>query len=640
MGQAETGQALAGSDDRWEALCENFPFGLAIVDAEGRYQAANARFRAILGYSQEQLRSEALTHLTGQPDVSTKAALTRLTRRERDNLTFERYYPRQDGTLLWLNVYVSLVPETPKTPPFLSVVVEDLTERRKSEEALQNQERHARALLELSKSFAAHLELPELVRSLAVGLRRLLPYDALILFLPDTENRTRVYFSRIANGQTAVEEHVFRDVQGSVAGPVFNNAKPLSYTGIPPWVSSDTRNLLETEALNSGCAVPLVRGEHVIAGLTLASFKDNAFAQKDLDLLMQVGTQVAVAVENAERFRRLNESRKRLAGERLYFEDELRLERDFDDIVGQSLGLKYVLEQVRTVAATDTAVLILGETGTGKELIARLIHKLSSRRNHALVRADCAAIPAGLLESELFGHEKGAFTGAIARNLGRIELASKGTLFLDEVGDIPMELQSKLLRVLQEREFERLGSTRTIRADFRLVAATHRDLLQMVEQGQFRRDLYYRLNVFPIRIPPLRERADDIPLLVWHFVRQYARRMNRQIDKIRPEDMNRVMRHSWPGNVRELQNIIERSVVGSPSGVLELAPFTELVRPHDQPAAEIRTLAAAEREHILNALRDTDWVIAGPHGAAQRLGVRRTTLLYKMRRLGITRPPR
>jgi formate hydrogenlyase transcriptional activator len=290
------------------------------------------------------------------------------------------------------------------------------------------------------------------------------------------------------------------------------------------------------------------------------------------------------------------------------------------------------------VAPTDSAVLIVGETGTGKELIARAIHQASLRRGQTLVSTNCSSIPAGLLESELFGHEKGAFTGAVTREIGRIELANKGTLFLDEVGDIPLELQPKLLRVLQEREFERLGSTRTIRVDFRLVAATHRDLAQMVEEGQFRGDLYYRLNVFPIRIPPLRERRDDIPLLTWHFTKKYASRMNKQIDTIRPEDMDALTRYPWPGNVRELQNVIERSVVLSPDSVLRLSPLAELKSTGNSPAGEVQTLADAERVHILQALRSTDWVIGGPHGAAARLGVRRTTLLYKMRKLAIFRP--
>jgi formate hydrogenlyase transcriptional activator len=310
---------------------------------------------------------------------------------------------------------------------------------------------------------------------------------------------------------------------------------------------------------------------------------------------------------------------------------------NIQEIIGESPALRSVLDHVETVATTDSSVLILGETGTGKDLIARALHNLSSRRDGAFIRANCGSIPAGLLESELFGHEKGAFTGAIVREIGRLELANKGTLFLDEVGDIPLELQPKLLRVLQEQEFERLGSGRTIRVDFRLVAATHRDLARMVEDGRFRSDLYYRLNVFPVHIPPLHDRSEDIPLLVWHFAKKYARRMNKQIDVIRAEDMEALARYGWPGNVRELQNVIERSTILSSGAVLKV-PLAELEQAGGGAPPKVRTLADAERRHILQALQETDWVAGGPHGAAAQLGLKRTSLLYKMQRLGICRP--
>jgi len=308
------------------------------------------------------------------------------------------------------------------------------------------------------------------------------------------------------------------------------------------------------------------------------------------------------------------------------------------NMIGESARLKLLLKQVAIVAPTHSTVLILGETGTGKELIARAIHKLSPRRDQPFVSTNCSSIPAGLLESELFGHEKGAFTGAVSREIGRFELADRGTMFLDEVGDIPLELQSKLLRVLQEQEFERLGSARTVKANFRLVAATNRNLAQMVEKGAFRSDLYYRLHVFPIETPPLRERPEDIPLLVWHFVRKYQQTMKKRIDTILPEDMDALVHYSWPGNVRELQNLIERSVILTDGLILHrpLVAQQKHFRRDIQPPA--RTLADAEREHILKSLRETGWVIGGPDGAAARLSVRRTTLLYKMRQLGISRP--
>jgi formate hydrogenlyase transcriptional activator len=308
------------------------------------------------------------------------------------------------------------------------------------------------------------------------------------------------------------------------------------------------------------------------------------------------------------------------------------------EVIGESTNIKRVLKQAEMVAAANSTVLILGETGTGKELIARRIHELSARRGRGLVRADCASIPAGLLESELFGHEKGAHTGAVARNIGRVELANNGTLFLDEVGDIPLELQSKLLRVLQERELERLGSTQTVKVNFRLVAATNRDLRQMVEQGRFRSDLYYRLNVFPIVVPSLRDRSQDIPLLVWHFAKKYALRMDKQIEVIRPNDMEALLHYHWPGNIRELQNVIERCVILSSDGILHYPELAETKLNDNDSRPKAKTLAEVERDHILQTLGETDWVIGGPYGAAVLLQVRRTTLLYKMRRLGILRP--
>jgi formate hydrogenlyase transcriptional activator len=427
-------------------------------------------------------------------------------------------------------------------------------------------------------------------------------------------------------------------MNGSIPGRVFQTSKPYLFAGLPPWLNPELSDVLVNERLKSGCALPLGHDDTVIGILNLACFRENAFTQRDVESLGLIADQVAIAVENALRHRKITESTQRLEEERLYLEEEIRREHDFGEIIGKGPALKNALKQVRKVAATDSTVLILGETGTGKELIARAIHNLGSRRDRTFVSVNCASIPAGLLESELFGHEKGAFTGAVTREIGRVELANKGTLFLDEVGDIPLELQSKLLRVLQEREFERLGSTRAIRADFHLLAATHRDLDEMVKSGAFRSDLYYRLNIFPIEIPALRERQEDIPLLVWHFVKKYAQRMNKKIEKIRAEDMEGLIQYAWPGNVRELQNIIERSVILTDGLILHQPLLAEPKSVRTNAAPVGQTLAEAEREHILNTLRDTDWVIGGAEGAAARLSVRRTTLLYKMRRLGIFRP--
>jgi formate hydrogenlyase transcriptional activator len=348
---------------------------------------------------------------------------------------------------------------------------------------------------------------------------------------------------------------------------------------------------------------------------------------------------VAMAVNNALAFRQIAELHDRLSQEKKYLEEEINLENRFDEIVGESSGLRNVLRQIETVAPTDATVLIQGETGTGKELLARAIHRLSPRTEHTFIKLNCAAIPAGLLESELFGHEKGAFTGAIARKIGRLELAHEGTLFLDEVGELPLDLQPKLLRALQEREIERLGGARPIPVNVRLIAATNRDLAKMVAEKQFRSDLFYRLKVFPVFAPPLRERAADIPVLVRHFVSLHSRRMGKTISTIPPQAMEALAAWKWPGNIRELENFLERAVILSRGPVLHvpLAELEELEEEEDDAVSANPTLQAAERDHILRALREARGMIGGPTGAAAKLGLKRTTLNSKIKKLGIAR---
>jgi formate hydrogenlyase transcriptional activator len=359
----------------------------------------------------------------------------------------------------------------------------------------------------------------------------------------------------------------------------------------------------------------------------------------DIELIENASDITAIAIERHLNDEALRRDHEKEAKRRRYLEEEIRAE--FGTIVGDSRALKASLNLVSVVAPTDSSVLILGETGTGKELIARAIHNLSSRRERAFVKLNCAAIPLGLLESELFGHERGAFTGAVAQKTGRFELADKGTLFLDEVGDIPLELQAKLLRVLQEQEFERLGSNRTHKVDVRLIAATHRDLAAMVKQAAFREDLYYRLKVFPVPVPALRQRTEDIPKLVWHFVALHAQKMNKRIDEIPTDVMEALVRYRWPGNVRELQNFIERAVILSPLSQLR-APIGELEQQfdrHKDSVMPIGGLAQVERDHILRVLDASNWVVGGRNGAAERLGMKRTSLVYRMRKLRISRPP-
>jgi len=633
-------EALRASKERFQRYFELGLIGMAMTSPTKGILEVNDELCRILGYERSELLQKTWPEMTHPDDLADDVAqFNRALAGELDCYTLDKRWVRKDGRVIDSIVSASCVRRPDGSVDYFVGLVQDITERKRFERELKYERDQLRLVLDLNKSFASTLDLAQLFQAFSVGLRSIMRSDAAVLWLPELEkSAVRVHTVDFPEGKGFLNAGLICPMNGSIPGRVFQTSKPYLFGALPPWLNPELQDVLAHEGLKSGCALPLSHDDTVIGILNFACFRENAFTERDVELLGLIADQVAIAVENALRHRKIAESTQRLEEERLYLEEEIRREHDFGEIVGKSPALKNALKQVRKVAATDSTVLILGETGTGKELIARAIHNLSSRRDRTFVSVNCASIPAGLLESELFGHEKGAFTGAVTREIGRVELANKGTLFLDEVGDIPLELQSKLLRVLQEREFERLGSTRAIRADFHLLAATHRDLDEMVKSGAFRSDLYYRLNIFPIEIPSLRERREDIPLLVWHFVKKYAQRMNKKIEKIRAEDMETLIHYSWPGNVRELQNIIERSVILSDGLVLHQPLLAEprSVRTNAAPAAQ--TLADAEREHILNTLRETDWVIGGAEGAAARLSVRRTTLLYKMRRLGIFRP--
>ena len=494
-------------------------------------------------------------------------------------------------------------------------------------------------LLDVNNAVVSNLSLTELFKVIPSRVRLAMQCDAACLSLPDPQKqRLEIHGLDFPEGRGFLQEEAQLPIEGSSPGKAFRTGQPVLFQTAPRALHVSSLQLNYQEGLQSGCFLPLVRGERTLGVLHLLDRHPHRFSEADADFMQQVSNQVAIALDNAMQYREVDESRERLAGETSYLRTEIRAERGFDEILGETPAIQDVLQHISTVAPTNSTVLILGETGTGKELVARAIHNLSSRRDNLFAKLNCAAIPSGLLESELFGHEKGAFTGAIAKKVGRFEVADKGTLFLDEVGDIPPELQPKLLRVLQEQEFERLGSSRSIQVDVRLVAATNQDLGKMVEDRLFRADLYYRLNVFPIRLPALRERREDIPLLVRHFVAHYAKQMNKGIDVVPPETIEALMRYDWPGNIRELQNFVERAVILSQTKTLS-APISELTRPRENSPAAPVTLEDAEREHILQALRETQWVLGGSSGAANRLGMPRTTLIYKMRRLGIARQP-
>jgi formate hydrogenlyase transcriptional activator len=499
----------------------------------------------------------------------------------------------------------------------------------------QAQER-LKLLLELTNQVVSNLELRELLRTVSASVRRVMNFDVVGVMLPDAEGKhLRVFALDFPDSKGFFREETLIPIDGTYPGEAFRTRKPVVKkhhdSGEERYPEHYAR--VVGEGVKSGCLVPLISRDRALGVLALGRRQDSEFDRDEIEFLCQVAGQVAIAVENALAYGEIAELRDKLAQEKLYLEDEIRGEMDFEGIVGQSSALRQVLQLVDTVAPSGSTVLLLGETGTGKELIARAVHDRSRRKDRTFVKLNCAAIPTGLLESELFGHERGAFTGAIAQKVGRLELADQGTLFLDEVGDIPLEIQPKLLRALQEREYERLGSTRTKKVDVRLVAATNRNLEKMIAEDKFRSDLYYRLNVFPIQIPPLRERPEDIPLLVRYFTQKYARRMEKQIDSVPAASMRKLTRWHWPGNIRELENLVERAVILTRGSALEV-PVSDLGNGSAEKAVAAMP-DSSQRDEFLRILKETRGRVGGADGAAARMGLKRTTLISRMKKLGI-----
>jgi formate hydrogenlyase transcriptional activator len=510
---------------------------------------------------------------------------------------------------------------------------------RSYQQLLTRERDRLRLLLQVNNSVISHLELSDLFLAVSSALRDCFHHEYTGLWLfEEGSPRLRCVGMDFPSNRGFIQKIQSLDLTPAEVEEIRSRSPRLvnreEIAQLPPKFASPA----QAENIHSGVSIPLVLGSKPLGILTLGSTGESTFAQEELGLLLQVGDQVALAIENALAYEKVAEARNQLNTEKTYLEDEIRYDHNLEDIVGKSRALRETLSKAEVVAKTDATVLLTGETGTGKELIARLIHNKSSRRDRTFVKLNCAAVPSGLMESELFGHERGAFTGAVATKVGRFELAHQGSLFLDEVGDIALDLQPKLLRVLQEKEFERLGSTRTLKVDARLVAATNRDLAKMVASGEFREDLYYRLAVFPIQLPPLRERREDIPVLVEYFVARYASRMKKRIKEIPTQALQAMTEWTWPGNIRELQNIIERAVILTTGECLEV-PLEELKPPRagrtSTSAARSLNLREVEREAILEALRKTNGRIGGPGGAAALLGLKRTTLQYRMRLLNI-----
>ncbi len=648
---AKTPEPISDNDlSRMESLISAYfnssTLGFSILDADFRYLAVNDALARMHGVPQDEHLGKTLREVLGpvadQIEPEFRKVLS--TAKPRLEVEISGLLPQKAEVGHWIGYYFPIKYGEGGVKSIGAIVLE-VTLHKQMEakvgqlsKGMKHQMDRLQMLLDVGGILAGNWNAAQVFPQISARIRRVLRHEYAGFSLHDSSTGALVRQAEdfpLGKGLTA-EAQINTGNSPGARSLEARSAMIFSREQLQAFDSEIARRFLD-EGLQSLCCVPLLRPHGPLGVLVLGSTRANAFHPDDLSVLNQVAAQLGIALENSRAATEIEELKQRLNEERKYLEEGSRSQGDFGEIIGESAALLKVLDQAATVALSDATVLILGETGTGKELIAHAIHRMSRRKDRSFIKVNCAAIPTGLLESELFGHEKGAFTGAVSQKFGRIELADGGTLFLDEVGEIPLELQPKLLRVLQDQEFERLGSTRTIRVNVRLVAATNRDLARRVTEHLFRNDLFYRLNVFPISIPPLRERREDIPLLVRYFVRKFARRMDRHIESIPKQSMAALTHWSWPGNVRELENLMERSVILSPGPALHV-PIAELKGAEvDDQGPPDDTLSGAEREHILRVLRETSGVLSGPGGAANRLGLKRTTLQSKMRRLGITR---
>jgi formate hydrogenlyase transcriptional activator len=611
--------------------------GLCILDSEFRYLAINQKLAEMNGLPVAAHLGKTLRVIIGDVADPVESRIRQvLSNKQPMDQEVSGKVPAKSEIGHWTVHYVPLADEAGNVTR-IGVLVVEITAQKELEKSLRQETARLQMLMELSTLLSSNSKLDQVFPQISARIRRVLRQEFASFTLHDPITGLLIRHALDFPLGKGITQAVPITLGPSPAGVALQQREAMIFSQkqMETFDSAISKSYV-AEGLKSLCCVPLLRPKTSLGVLVLGSTRKHAFHADDLHILNQLAAQLGIALENQRAAAEIETLKTRLTAEKKFLEGEVRSDANFSELVGDSAALTQVLSQVSTVATSDATVLILGETGTGKELIARAIHQMSRRKDQSFLKINCAAIPTGLLESELFGYEKGAFTHALTQKVGRMELADGGTLFLDEVGEIPLELQPKLLRALQDQEFERLGSNRTVKVNVRMIAATNRDLARSVVDHIFRADLFYRLNVFPIVVPPLRDRRDDIPLLVRYFVRKFALRMGRHIETIPTETMNALKDWSWPGNIRELENLIERSVILSEGSVLSV-PISDL---HSQLPSVIdsaRTLDSAERDHILRVLRETNGVLSGPHGAAHRLGVKRTTLQSKMQRLKITK---
>jgi formate hydrogenlyase transcriptional activator len=650
-----TEEELRKSQERWRSVFENSAIGVVLTDLNGHFLATNPTYQKMLGYTEEEFQNLSFVELTHEDYREANLALaSELLEGKRDQFQIEKQYYRKDGSLIWVRNNVSLVPGTESTPRFMMALSEDITERKQAEEALRKSEQRQSSLLEINNAIINNLTQEALFTSAYEAIRRVVSFDraAFLLYQPETKTL------KLLSMDSDSESEFFRlgkdyDLQETrISASVLERQQAVVRGDLEKEQQSPGDRRLIAEGIQSYCVVPLVARGNSIGTFTVWSETKNRYSDADAELLQEVANQVALAIANMKSYEEIAALKARLEKENVYLQEEIRTEHNFEEILGNSPALLELLRRVNQVAPTDSTVLIHGETGTGKELIARALHNRSARKDRPLVKVNCSAISAGLVESELFGHVKGAFTGAFERHIGRFELADGGTLFLDEVGELPLETQVKLLRVLQEREFEPVGSNRSVHVDVRIIAATNRNLEESIRAGKFRSDLYYRLNVIPLEVPPLRERRSDIPQLAMFFLSRCARNLGKRMEGISAATTESLIRYSWPGNVRELQNVIERGLILSHGSILELEndlmsvsasaahrdkAQEELATQTTGPSAALKTLEDVERAHISAVLQQTRGVIEGANGAAKTLGMHPNTLRHRMEKLGIKR---